>query len=420
MLKSNKRSRSRNRRAVKDEAPPFIHGKGTTRERWAKKCRGKLIYLGWVKDDPTGEAAWEEWLRIGEDARNGVTPSKPTGGIALGQLVNDFLNAKRELVESGERSERTLTELIRAGRTLVKVLGKTRPAADIGPDDFAKVRRAITKRCGSVRTANEISRIKSVFKWAHDNGKIDHLPRYGDFKKPSAKTTRLERAAKGERLFTREEVLSLLKLANVHQRAFLLLGLNVGMGQADIATLPAHAIKREWLDYPRPKTGVQRRAWLWPETQQAVAAAMQASGPAEEPADEGLAFRTSYGGRWIVMYKGTPDDRLSEQFRTLLKRAGLDNRGLSFYRLRHLHRTLTDECLDWPAANTVMGHQDPTMAGQYRERISDERIRRVCAYVRRWLFGTPTEGSGAEPTAGQEDVGHRPQDQRPTLRIVGA
>jgi len=127
-----------------------------------------------------------------------------------------------------------------------------------------------------------------------------------------------------------------------------------------------------------------------------VAAAMQASGPAENPEDDGLAFRTSHGGRWIVMYKGTPDDRLSEQFRSLLKRAKLAGRGLSFYRLRHLHRTLTDECLDWPAANVIMGHQDPTMGGVYRERVSDERIRRVCEHVRNWLFGVAGSGAGLQ------------------------
>ncbi len=127
---------------------------------------------------------------MGEDLRAGIVASKPTEGATLQQLVNDFLNAKRELVESGERSERTLTELWRVGQQLGKVLGKTRLAADIGPDDFAKVRRAITKRCGSVRAANEIQRIKSMFQWGYENGKIPQLPRYGDFKKPSAKTPR--------------------------------------------------------------------------------------------------------------------------------------------------------------------------------------------------------------------------------------
>jgi len=96
MSKSSKRCRSRNRRPVSEEAHPFPHGSGYR----VKKCRGKLINLGRIADDSTGEAAWQEWLRIGEDLRNGVSPSKPTGGITLGQLVNDFLNAKRELVAS--------------------------------------------------------------------------------------------------------------------------------------------------------------------------------------------------------------------------------------------------------------------------------------------------------------------------------
>jgi integrase len=100
------------------------------------------------------------------------------------------------------------------------------------------------------------------------------------------------------------------------------------------------------------------------------------------------------------MYKGTPDDRLSEQFRSLLRRAKLNDRGLSFYRLRHLHRTLTDECLDWPAANTVMGHADASMAGQYREKVSDQRVKRVCEFVRAWLYDPAIEGTGGAPFMG--------------------
>ena len=34
----------------------------------------------------------------------------------------------------------------------------------------------------------------------------------------------------------------------------------------------------------------------------------------------------------------------------------------------------------------LMGHKDSSMAAHYRERISDERLRRVTDYVRTWLF----------------------------------
>jgi hypothetical protein len=48
---------------------------------------------------------------------------------------------------------------------------------------------------------------------------------------------------------------------------------------------------------------------------------------------------------------------------------------------------VADECRDQPAVDFVMGHADPSMAGHYRERISDERLQAVADHVRGWLFG---------------------------------
>jgi integrase len=51
-------------------------------------------------------------------------------------------------------------------------------------------------------------------------------------------------------------------------KVMLLLAINAGLGNADIAKLHFKAInmKTGWLTYPRGKTGVMRRCPLWPET----------------------------------------------------------------------------------------------------------------------------------------------------------
>lgn len=69
-----------------------------------------------------------------------------------------------------------------------------------------------------------------------------------------------------------------------------------------------------------------------------------------------------------------------------MKSAGVHHDGLGFYSLRHIFRTVADGAKDQVAANAIMGHADPAMAGVYRERIDDDRLRAVVDYVRSWLF----------------------------------
>jgi integrase len=82
-------------------------------------------------------------------------------------------------------------------------------------------------------------------------------------------------------------------------------------------------------------------------------------------------------------------DPLSQRFRKLLKMLGINGRrGLGFYTLRHVFETIGGESRDQVAVNAIMGHVDSSMAGVYRERISDERLRAVTDTVREWLFGS--------------------------------
>jgi integrase len=123
-----------------------------------------------------------------------------------------------------------------------------------------------------VTLRNMITRIRVVFNHGVEAGLIE-APDYGpDFRRPSAKVLRRERNTAGEKLFTREEILRILVASKPAMKAMIFLAANGGLGNSDIGLLPLSAIDFEtgFLDYPRPKTEVQRRIPLWNETLSAI------------------------------------------------------------------------------------------------------------------------------------------------------
>jgi integrase len=133
-----------------------------------------------------------------------------------------------------------------------------------------------------------------------------------------------------------------IKGASNPMRAMILLGINCGFGQTDIANLPRSAIdlKRKWIDYPRIKTAVPRRCPLWPETVKALCSAIACRGEPRDKADDGLVFLTRFGHKWVrtrFVAEGkpaTPIDSVQFEFQKVLMAAKVERVG--FYTLRHV------------------------------------------------------------------------------------
>jgi integrase len=352
---------------------------------WAKKIRGKLHYFGpW--DDPDG--ALKKYLEQRDALHAGRKPRADAEGATVKEVINAFLNAKQALADVGELSPRTWAYYKEVCDLLVAHLGKGRLAADLDPADFASLRRKMAKKWGPRRLGVTIQYVRSVFKHAYESGRLDRPMRFGpDFKRPSQKTLRLDRAQKGPKLFTAEEIRRLLDAAGPAMRAMILLGINCGLGNADCGNLPLAALDLEagWVDYPRPKTGVPRRCTLWPETAAAIKEALARRPQPKRLEDAGLVFITKYGLAWA---KDTPDSPVAKEMAKLLKKLGINGRkGLGFYTLRHVFRTVADETKDQPAVDHVMGHESPHMSSVCRETISDARLKAVADHIRAWLFG---------------------------------
>ena len=255
-----------------------------------------------------------------------------------------------------------------------------------------------------VTLKNEINRCRIILKYASDQQKIGRPVNYGQsFEKPAARTLRKARNEAGPRLFTADELQRINEAADPWMRAMLLLGMNGGLGNSDIANLPQSAIDFEggWLDYPRPKTGIKRRIPLWPETLAALREAIDSRPKPKDPRDAKLCFLTIQGNRWvrITPSKSNPNkfvnvDTVAGRFGRLLKKLGINGRNrLGFYTLRHTFETVAGESKGQVAVDAIMGHVDNSMAAVYRERISDERLKEVTDHVHNWLFTSKLQES---------------------------
>lgn len=115
--------------------------------------------------------------------------------------------------------------------------------------------------------------VRGVFKYGYDMGLIEHPIRFGPgLNMPTAaqqrKAKQKTEATNCKRLFMQEEMHRLIDASNGYLRIAVLLGINGGFGNTDVATLPRMNLDPEngMISFPRPKTGVKRVAPHWPET----------------------------------------------------------------------------------------------------------------------------------------------------------
>jgi hypothetical protein len=161
----------------------------------SKRIRGKFHYSvpGVIRRPP--------WIST-TSSETTCTPRANGEGLAIRDLANHFLAAKRHLVDTGELSARTFADYHATCQRIVEVFGKTRLVADLAAGDFLHLRSELAKTRGVVALGNEVNRVRVVFKFGHDEGLIESQVRYGSsFKRPSRKTLRAARQANGPRMF---------------------------------------------------------------------------------------------------------------------------------------------------------------------------------------------------------------------------
>lgn len=340
--------------------PLFAHNNG----QWAKKIKGRMAYFGpWANH------------KVALKRYHAEMDGPPA---SLKAAVDRYLLAQERLQVSGEITQRHHRMVEWSLNKLVAQIGPAKSIARLTSDDYGMWRAAIATTNGAVSLNCHVTRVRAFLNWCKREKIISELPAWDSLKKPSRAQLRRARINRGSKMFSPEELRELIRSSDPQLHAMILLALNAGLGNEDLAQLRTCNIQDTWLDYPRPKTGIERRVPLWPETCEALAAI--------RPKD-GYVFTTQYGSPWTSKSKMGSDSPISAKFTKLCKRLDLHKQGRGFYSLRHVCATIGGESGDYAAIEYIMGHAPDSsdMAAIYRERMADSRLLAVVAHIREWV-----------------------------------
>lgn len=391
--------------------------------RWCKHYKTAQGEWRWFYFRGTEQEALDEWNRQKPDLLAGRDPLGPSasapGGTTISELANKFLHHKKLRLDSKELTLITWKGYEAVAKLLVTEFPRNKPADSLSPPDFQKLRAKLAKEYGPVTLGNRINVVRMIFKYGLKAGLLTKPAEFSvEFDKPSAKALRQAKAAKGERLFKPEQIKKLLKKAEPHMVAMILLAINGGLGNNDLALLTPAAFDFDgaWLDYPRPKTGMPRRVPLWLETFEAVKVAIAKRRKPKDPADANLLFIGAHGSSYV---SHTGGHRIAHEFSGLCEDAGVEGR--VFYDLRRTFETIADNrSRDRDGVKAIMGHAPASgdMSAVYRQGFDDDRLRSIVDCVHGWLYAKPEEGKKIAPQKLETKPARRKLEVS-TLRVVG-
>jgi len=351
------------------------------RGQWVKRINGKLYWFGPLRDP---EAAHKNYLAVAKELHAGTTEITSTRRATVLGIGDKFLT----WIKGAKLTDAWKAAYARHVGRFMKHAGPKLEVCDLQPDHFASFLVKYPKGRDKA-----VQCIRTWFHHAEQEGWIDPV-RFGkSFKKTPAAE---RRARKRQRLFTPLECRTILAHAEHPLRAMILLALNSGMGQTDIATLTVGDVQGAIIDMYRHKTGIKRRFPLWRKTRRAIRQHLKDKSPTD------LVFVTRHGKPWVREQQSqkragkiTTVDSVAQEFGKILVAAGIWQKndqgraisdGRNFYTLRRTFRTIADDQGDQRAIALVMGHAVTDMGGVYVQRISDARLSGVVDHVFRVIY----------------------------------
>lgn len=269
--------------------------------------------------------------------------------VCMADLAGRWVEWKRTL----GLSPRTMEGYSQMGLRIGLWFGKDKRPEDL---DVLSVGRFLGSVGGPWRIRNALVILKGMVVWGEEVGLCCRPKGMRIWKGPPERE--LRKARRGEcSLWKGEEVRRLVSGGSSKRcRLMAALGINLGYGVSDLCG-PLDVDEEGFVGGPRPKTGVPRLGWMWPETH---------------------ALWKEHGGLPIGRARS---GHLFRQWRKHVEECGVDVGGRKHYDLRATLRTWMSEEGDVEAARLVMGHESRSVERFYLRAIARERVRSLLRAV---------------------------------------
>ena len=351
--------------------------------QWCKKVRGRTRYFGLLRD-PQGALA--EWIKDRDYLLAGLEPPALDAGTTAEELLNIFLSNCDDRIGSGTMTRRGKASYV-ALKPIFRAAGVNHVSVrNLGPEHFAKIRRAISDGRSLRTQKNYIVGTRTLFKWAADMEYIESVHFGPEFKAPPSDKIEAEQEDRC-RFIDRETILSAMKLADQKMRVAILLGINCAFGPGDTVAITTDHIHLDseipYHEFRRTKNSRKRAAVLWPETVVAIRGYM-----------EGDRRPKVSGEKRLILANGVPygrhgDMTLAAIFRGILNECGGRKAGVGLGSLRHTYATVIDRYQDDSMIDLTMGHVGKGLRRRvYKQLNLDEfkRLQSAAEVVRKWLW----------------------------------
>jgi len=388
------------------------YGKGGKKIRYRKIIRGRAFYFG---DGDDRDAALADYLALRHHLELGRSldearalaaraDGKSHGRVTVDELANRFVADKLAAHEEGSIQTQTFRDYKHAARMLIGCVGRSTIVEELTANDFVKIKRELQKGRVLQTVKNMIVNIKIIFNFAYDRDLIDRPMKYGREFHVTNRAVVKSRIDTPTFYFSAPQLRQLIDTADVRLRAQVLLGINGALGNKDVALIRERHIDFEngWVNYARRKTGQARSFPLWPETVEAILAAIKIR-PLAKVADESDCIFIGREGR--VLCRDHGHTQLRRTFRNHLDKNGDYPKGAGFYTLRRTFITIGRKTGRSLCVKYIAGHAMTDITDRYDATVNNATdifdpagLVEVSQFVRNWLLESDGDDNAELPT----------------------